>query len=127
MFKAVGVFSGFSVKDIKKAQKFYADILGLKVEERKGMGLKLHLPGGGTVFVYPKDNHEPATYTVLNLVVSDIDKAADALIEKGIKFEKYKGFGQDDKGIAHGKAANMGPDIAWFKDPAGNIMSILSD
>jgi catechol 2,3-dioxygenase-like lactoylglutathione lyase family enzyme len=121
-------FSGFSVNDQAKAKDFYANTLGLEVEENE-MGMQLHLPGGAKVFVYPKENHEPATFTILNFEVEDIDKTMDALLAKGVKFEQYgnKDLPQDDKGIARGKAANMGPDIAWFKDPAGNVLSILSN
>jgi catechol 2,3-dioxygenase-like lactoylglutathione lyase family enzyme len=127
MIKAVAAFSGFSVDDLAKAKKFYSEILGLKVEEQKGMGLHLYLPEGGKVFVYPKDNHEAATFTILNFVVEDIDNAVEELTKAGLKFEHYEGFHQDKKGIARGKEANMGPDIAWFKDPAGNILSILQN
>lgn len=126
MFKAKAASSGISVDDLEKAKKFYTETLGLKLQDDK-MGLQFSLPGGGNLFVYPKENHEPATFTVLNFVVEDIEKAVDALKKSGVEFEKYEGFHQDDKGIARGKAANMGPDIAWFKDPAGNILSVLED
>ncbi|CAN5533939.1 VOC family protein [soil metagenome] len=126
MFKATGAFSGFSVTDQKKAQEFYTGMLGLNVEDN-GMGLKLSLPGGSTVFVYAKPNHEPATFTVLNLKVDDIDAAMDELIGLGVTFERYDGLPQDEKGILRGRSQNMGPDIAWFKDPAGNILSILQE
>lgn len=119
-------FSSFSVDDLAKAQEFYAKTLSLQVEDT-GMGLQLTLPGGGTVHVYPKDDHQPATFTVLNFVVPDIDKAVSELEEKGITFERYEGFGQDEKGIARGLSVNRGPDIAWFKDPAGNILSVLQN
>jgi catechol 2,3-dioxygenase-like lactoylglutathione lyase family enzyme len=124
MFKAKSVFSGFSVNDLKKAHKFYADVLKLKVEDQ-GMGLRLHLPEGGEVFIYSKDDHKPATFTILNFVVAAIEEAVEELSENGVKFETYKGFGQDDKGIARGIANKKGPDIAWFKDPAGNILSVM--
>jgi catechol 2,3-dioxygenase-like lactoylglutathione lyase family enzyme len=126
MFKAKAAFSGFSVNDLGKARKFYTEILGLKVDE-DWMGLKLHLPDGVTVFVYPKENHEPATYTVLNFVVDNIDEAADELAKLGVKFERYEGMPADEKGILRGIAAKRGPDIAWFKDPADNILSILQN
>jgi hypothetical protein len=87
----------------------------------------LDLAGGGHVLIYPKDNHEPATFTVLNFPVDDIDAAVDALTGAGIEFERYEGFEQDERAIARGRAANQGPDIAWFKDPAGNILSVLSE
>jgi hypothetical protein len=90
-------------------------------------GTTLTLPGGATVWMYPKEDHMPATYTMLNFVVSDIDEAVDELTKKGIVFEHYPGSPQDEKGIARGKDANMGPNIAWFKDPAGNILAVLQD
>lgn len=129
MFSPVAAFSGFSVKDLEKAKSFYTDVLGLQVEEEKGMGLQLLLPGGAKVFVYPKENHEPATYTVLNLVVANIDEAVDILVAKGVVFEQYhmKEMPQDEKGILRGLIAGMGPDIAWFADPSGNIFSLLQE
>lgn len=125
----VSAFSGFSVKDLEKAKDFYVSVLGLKVEEEPGMGLKLHLPGGATVFVYPKENHVPATFTVLNLVVENIDNAVDELVVKGVIFEQYhmKEMPQDEKGILRALAVHMGPDIAWFTDPSGNIFSLLQE
>jgi catechol 2,3-dioxygenase-like lactoylglutathione lyase family enzyme len=127
MFNAA--FSGFSVKDLSKAKKFYTDVLGLTVVEEKGMGLQLNLPQGGQVFVYDKSNHVPATYTILNFVVDNIDDAVEELTKKGVKFEQYhmKEMPQDEKGILRGLAAHMGPDIAWFLDPAGNILAILQE
>ena len=122
------VFSSFSTDDLKKSEEFYSQTVGLKVEEDKTMGLlKLHLPGGTTVMVYPKDNHEPAAFTVLNLVVDDIDTAVDNLSAKGVKFETYEGFKQDAKGIARSDKPEAGPSIAWFKDPAGNVISVIND
>lgn len=128
MFKAKAVFSGFSVNDQAKAQEFYTKILGLSVEDN-GMGLQIHLPQGGMVFVYQKDNHEPATFTILNFEVDNIDEAVDELTKQGVTFERYTGFPfqQDEKGIARGLSVNKGPDIAWFKDPAGNILSVLQN
>jgi len=126
MFKAKAAFSGISVDNLDKAKKFYTQTLGLELEDDK-MGLQLRLPHGGSLFIYPKENHQPATFTALNFVVEDIDKAVDGLIKDGVEFEKYEGFHQDNKGIARGKAAKMGPDIAWFKDPAGNILSVIED
>lgn len=120
------VFSGFSVDDLKKAQEFYSQTLGLEVNDT-GMGLRIVLPGGGEVFAYAKDNHEPATFTILNFVVPDIDEVVDELNKSGVQFERYEGFHQDEKGIARGLSVNRGPDIAWFKDPAGNILSVLQD
>ncbi len=126
--KVVGAFSGFSVDSLEKAKEFYTTVLGLEVEDN-GMGLQIHLPGGAQVFAYPKENHEPATFTILNFVVTNIDEAVDELTKKGVTFERYEGFPfkQDEKGIARGLSANQGPDIAWFKDPAGNILSVLQD
>lgn len=124
MIKTKAAFSGFSVDDLGKAKKFYTDIVGLKLEDER-MGLDFKLPGGGSLFIYDKDTHKPASFTVLNFVVDDIDETVDALKSKGVKFEQYNDFGQDEKGIARGIAANKGPDIAWFKDPAGNILAVL--
>ncbi len=127
MFKDNYAFSGFSVNDLDAAKQFYSETLGLVVSEENGM-LTVHIANGGTVLVYSKgEAHVPASFTILNFPVEDIDAAADELIAKGITFEIYDGIHQDDKGITRGKAANMGPDIAWFKDPAGNILSILSN
>ena len=126
MQKIKEVFSSFSVDDQAKAKQFYGEVLGLNVEDGK-MGLVLHMNGGGTVYIYPKDNHEPATFTVLNLEVEDIEAAVDDLTKHGVKLEHYDGMGQDEKGILRGKKANQGPDIAWFKDPAGNIVSVLQN
>jgi catechol 2,3-dioxygenase-like lactoylglutathione lyase family enzyme len=124
MFKDSHAFSGFSTNDIAKAKEFYGQKLGLEVTEENGM-LTLHLAGGGNVLIYPKDNHEAATYTVLNFPVKDIDKAADALVAAGIQFERYEGSNQDERGIARPERPEQGPSIAWFKDPAGNILSVL--
>ena len=117
-------FSGFAVPDIEAARQFYGDTLGLRVEVNQEMGgmLTLHLGGGADVLVYPKPDHTPATYTVLNFPVDDVEKTVDELTAKGVRFERYEGFDQDDKGIARGQ----GPDIAWFTDPAGNILSVLA-
>ena len=124
MFQPKTAFSGFSVDDLAKAKAFYAQALGLKVVE-EGVGLRLHLPGGGTAFAYPKDDHQPATFTLLDFVVDDIDEAVDELKSRGVSFERYAGMSQDEKGIVRGIAQNMGPDIAWFKDPAGNFLAVL--
>ena len=124
MLKNSKAFSGFSVDSLESAKKFYGIILGVVVEE-KLMGLELKLAGGNNVFIYPKENHEPAAYTVLNFPVEDIDEVVDDLVGKGVKFEKYEGMHQDERGIAHSLSANMGRDIAWFKDPAGNILSVI--
>lgn len=121
MFGDVAAFSGFSVNDIPAAKKFYGDGLGLKVTEEMS-GLVLHLATGGRVFVYPKDDHVPATFTILNFPVDDIEKTVDQLAERGVTFERYQGA--DAKGIHRG---DEGPAIAWFKDPAGNFLSVLKD
>jgi catechol 2,3-dioxygenase-like lactoylglutathione lyase family enzyme len=126
MFKNVHAFSGFSVNDIPRAKDFYEGTLGLEVAESNGL-LQLKLGGGGSVFVYPKENHEPATFTILNFQVDDIDRVVGELKSRGVDFERYEGFEQDDKDIARGIAAEQGPDIAWFKDPAGNILAVLQE
>ena len=114
-------FSGFAVPDVAAARQFYGETLGLRVSEEHGM-LQLHLAGGRDVIVYPKPDHTPASYTILNFPVDDVEATVDALTERGVRFERYQGFGQDDKGIQRGG----GPLIAWFKDPAGNVLSIIS-
>ncbi len=127
MFKPQAAFSDFSVNDQAKAREFYTGTLGLKVDDGP-MGLTLHLPGGATVYAYPKKDHVPATYTMLNFVVENIDEAVDELARKGVKFEHYdSGAKTDAKGIVRGIAAKQGPDIAWFKDPAGNFISVLKE
>ncbi|MEA2433864.1 MAG: hypothetical protein QOG54_1321 [Actinomycetota bacterium] len=118
-------FQGFAVPDVAAAEKFYGETLGLNVEMQEQMGLTLHLGGGRDVFIYPKPDFQPATYTILNFPVPDIDAAVDGLTERGLKFERYDGFEQDEKGIARPETPEQGPQIAWFKDPAGNIMSVL--
>jgi catechol 2,3-dioxygenase-like lactoylglutathione lyase family enzyme len=115
-------FSGFSVDDIPKAKEFYSQTLGLRVSEQNGM-LELHIEGDRDTLVYPKPDHTPATYTILNFPVDDIDKAVDELAARGVRFERYEGAEQDEKGIHRGE----GPAIAWFKDPAGNILSVLQE
>ncbi len=129
MSKIVNTFSGFSVDDIAAAKQFYVETLGLGQKD-SAMGLELSLPGGGRVFIYQKDDHQPATFTVLNFVVENIDEAVEELKNKDVNFEKYdlgNGAEQDEKGILRGVAAGMGPDIAWFKDPAGNVLSVLQE
>ena len=121
MLKDSPAFSGFSSNDLPRAKEFYSQTLGLEVTEENGM-LTLHLGGGKTVLIYPKDDHQPATYTTLNFPVKDIGAAVDELSRRGVEFERYgEGSGQDERGIARG----YGPPIAWFKDPAGNILSVL--
>lgn len=122
MLRQSEVFTSFSVDDLKSARKFYADVLGLDVtESREGLSIALH--GGGKAFIYPKPNHQPATYTILNFRVDDVDRTVAQLKEKGIRFESYDlpGLKTDENGIARGN----GPTIAWFKDPAGNILSVV--
>jgi catechol 2,3-dioxygenase-like lactoylglutathione lyase family enzyme len=127
MLKDTQAFSGFSVDDLASAKTFYSETLGLEVTEENSM-LTLHLATGGRVLVYAKEfGHEPAGFTILNFPVENIDEVADKLIAAGVKFEIYEGMHQDAKGIARGKAAGYGPDITWFKDPAGNILSILQN
>jgi catechol 2,3-dioxygenase-like lactoylglutathione lyase family enzyme len=119
-------FSGFAVDDLQAARQFYGETLGLETSEAHGL-LTLHLAGDRATLVYPKQDFTPATYTILNFPVDDIDEAVDELTARGVRFERYDGAHQDDKGIARGIAAGMGPDIAWFKDPAGNILSVLHE
>jgi len=120
-------FSSFSTDNLAKAKEFYVDTLGFKLND-ESMGLNLELPGGAGLFIYEKDDHQPATFTVLNFLVDDIEKKVDELRGKGIKFEEISFSDEaktDEKGIMRGKAANQGPDIAWFKDPAGNFIAIM--
>ncbi|SCG70609.1 VOC family protein [Micromonospora coxensis] len=124
MFRDTKAFSGFSVDDTDRAQQFYAETLGLRVSRDDAMGgmLTLHLAGDRPVLVYPKADHVPATYTVLNFPVEDVERAVDELTARGVRFTRYEGMPQDDKGIMRGN----GPDIAWFTDPAGNVLSVLA-
>ena len=125
MFNPRSAFSGFSVDDLAAAKEFYSSTLGLIVDA-DGVGARLHLPGGGTVFMYPKADHQPAAYTMLNFEVEDIDASADDLVSRGVKFERYEGMpAVDAKGIMRGREHNLGPDIAWFLDPAGNVLAVL--
>lgn len=128
MLKQNKAFSGFSVDDLSVAKDFYSNVLGIETSD-DWMGLQLKIAGGNPIFVYQKDDHTPATYTVLNFYVDDIDQAVDELTAKGVTFEHYDNMPaeQDEKGILRGKDAERGPDIAWFKDPAGNVLSVLSD
>lgn len=120
MFKNTKAFSSFSVNDLQKAKQFYSEILGLEFSEN--MGLELHITGGNNILVYPKPNHMPATFTILNFPVDNIEKVVEELREKGVIFESYEDpIKTDENGIFRGG----GPNIAWFKDPAGNILSVL--
>jgi catechol 2,3-dioxygenase-like lactoylglutathione lyase family enzyme len=121
MFKDTRAFSGFSVDDVQKAKAFYGQTLGLEVSEAEG-DLELHIAGGARILVYPKPDHTPATFTILNFPVDDLDRAVDELTRAGVRFEVYNegDLKTDEKGIFRG-----GPRIAWFKDPAGNVLSLL--
>jgi len=123
MFAETKAFSGFAVPDLTQAREFYEGTLGLNVSEDNDL-LVLHLAGGRDTLVYPKPDHAPATYTILNFQVADIDEAVDQLTQRGVRFERYDGFGQDEKGISR---AEGGPPIAWFTDPAGNILAVLEE
>jgi predicted enzyme related to lactoylglutathione lyase len=121
MFRGTRAFSGFSVDDTRQAQEFYGKTLDLEVTEANGL-LTLHIAGGSEILIYPKPNHAPATFTILNFPVKDIAAAVDELTRRGVRFERYGGdLETDEKGIFRGG----GPKIAWFKDPAGNILSVL--
>lgn len=122
MFANTKAFSGFAVDDLQKAREFYGETLGLKTSEEYEL-MTLHLAGDRDTLVYPKPDHAPATYTILNFPVDDIDKAVDELSARGVRFERYDDFKQDEKGIARGE----GPYIAWFRDPAGNLLSVLQE
>jgi catechol 2,3-dioxygenase-like lactoylglutathione lyase family enzyme len=121
MFDASKAFSGFSVNDVAAARSFYGDTLGLDVSDEHGL-LWLRTGQGSGVLVYPKPDHTPASFTILNFPVADIDEAVDELTKRGVRFERYEGFEQDEKGILRG---DQGPPIAWFTDPAGNVLAVL--
>ena len=122
MFKDTKAFSGFAVGDVEAAQRFYGETLGIETSVEYGM-LTLHLAGGARpTLVYPKPDHEPASYTILNFPVDDIDTTVDALVQQGVEIDRYDGIDHDDRGIA---TPPSGPRIAWFKDPAGNILSVM--
>lgn len=124
-FRTDGVFSGFSVDDIDAARTFYGETLGLDVETNEMGFLTLSLPSGGTILVYPKPNHEPATFTILNFPVPDVDAAVVELNERGVDTKIYSDeeFPSDERGIVRGDG--HGPDIAWFRDPAGNVLAVM--
>jgi catechol 2,3-dioxygenase-like lactoylglutathione lyase family enzyme len=122
MLEESKAYSGFAVDDLQKAREFYGETLGLRtslLDEENGL-LTLHLAGDRDTLVYLKPDHQPAVYTILNFPVQEVEKTVDELASRGVQFERYEGFGQDDKGISRGQ----GPTIAWFKDPAGNILSV---
>jgi catechol 2,3-dioxygenase-like lactoylglutathione lyase family enzyme len=120
MFTDTKAFSGFGVDDVEKAREFYEGTLGVKVTEENGM-LTLHIAGDRPILAYPRPDHTPADYTILNFPVEDVERAVDELTARGVQLERYEGFEQDDKGIFRGG----GPLIAWFKDPAGNVLSVI--
>ena len=122
MFTNTKAFSGFAVDDMEKARQFYGQTLGLKTSEEYGL-MTLHIADDRPTLVYPKPDHTPAEYTILNFPVDDIDQAVDELASRGVSFERYDGADQDEKGIHRGE----GPYIAWFKDPAGNVLSVLQE
>ena len=122
MFRNTKAFSGFAVRDLEQAKGFYADTLGIDVSEQDGPLLTLHLAGGRDTLVYPKADHVPATYTILNFAVDDLHAAVSALTERGVAMERYDGFDQDERGISR---SPVGPRIAWFTDPSGNILAVL--
>jgi catechol 2,3-dioxygenase-like lactoylglutathione lyase family enzyme len=127
MFADTKAYSGFAVDDLDKAREFYAETLGLKTSDLNEHLISLDLAGDRATLVYAKPDLQPANYTILNFPVDDIDKAVDELTGRGVSIERYDGFDQDEKGIARGIASGEGPDIVWFKDPAGNILSALQE
>jgi predicted enzyme related to lactoylglutathione lyase len=124
MFADTKAFSGFSVNDLAAAKKFYAETLGVSVSDVASGLLQLEIAGGQNILVYEKSDHTPATFTVLNFPVADIDVAVDELTRRGVAFERYEGFSQDGKGINRDPS---GPPIAWFTDPAGNVLAVLEE
>ncbi|MGP3947672.1 VOC family protein [Streptomyces sp. 7N604] len=122
MFGNTKAFSGFAVNDMRKAKEFYGETLGLRTSEEYGL-MTLHIADGTEILVYPKEDHTPASFTILNFPVDDIDQAVDELGRRGVTFERYEGFEQDEKGVFR----QEGPYIAWFRDPAGNVLSVLQE
>ncbi|MGP3922768.1 VOC family protein [Streptomyces sp. 8N616] len=122
MFGNTKAFSGFAVNDMRKAKEFYGETLGLRTSEEYGL-MTLHIAGGTEILVYPKEDHTPASFTILNFPVDDVDQAVDELGRRGVTFERYEGFEQDEKGVFR----QEGPYIAWFRDPAGNVLSVLQE
>jgi catechol 2,3-dioxygenase-like lactoylglutathione lyase family enzyme len=123
MFADTKAFSGFSVNDLAAARKFYAETLGVRVSDVANGLLQLEIAGGQNILVYEKSNHAPATFTILNFPVANIDAAVDELTRRGVAFERYEGFSQDGKGINR----DEGPPIAWFTDPAGNVLAVIEE
>jgi catechol 2,3-dioxygenase-like lactoylglutathione lyase family enzyme len=123
VFANTKAFNGFAVDDLQKAREFYGETLGLRTSEPQGPVVWLYLAGDQETLVYEKPDFTPATYTILNFAVDDVERAVDELSTQGVRFERYDGFDQDEKGIARG----LGPSIAWFKDPAGNILSVVQE
>ena len=121
MFAKTPAFSGFAVDDIDEARRFYGETLGLKISDGPMGVLSLELAGGATVMIYPKPDFRPATYTMLNFQVEDVDATVDELTSRGVEMERYDGFAQDEKGVMR----DNGPTIAWFTDPAGNILAVI--
>jgi catechol 2,3-dioxygenase-like lactoylglutathione lyase family enzyme len=126
MFELATTFGGISVDDLDAARRFYGDTLGLRIHEGMG-GVNVELPGDCHLWVYPKEDHVPASFTVLNFSVPNIDEAVDALTAAGVTMTRYDGFWQDERGIARGRSVGRGPDIAWFTDPAGNVLAVLQE
>lgn len=124
----LSAFSGYSVDDLQKAKQFYSETLGAVVVEDQAMNaLSVTVQNGPEIFLYQKSTHQPATFTVFNFIVEDIDSTVTELTRKGVIFERYEGFDQDESGIARSSDPSKGPNIAWFKDPAGNILSVLQN
>ncbi len=128
MFRDVQAFSGYSVNDLEEAKTFYGEMLGVTIDD-SGMGLELQFSNGHRVFLYEKEDHQAASFTVLNFPVDDISTAVDSLVEAGVVMQRYDDMpgSQDARGVMRGKAAGMGPDIAWFEDPAGNVIAVLEN
>ena len=128
MFNEARPFSGYSVDDLEEAKTFYGEVLGIAIEDT-GMGLMMSFPNGQTIYLYEKEDHTPAAYTVLNFPVDDIEAAVDSLVEAGVRMQRYNSLPaeQDSRGILRGKSAGMGPDIAWFEDSAGNVLAVLEN
>lgn len=125
MFRHTKAFSGFSVSDLQKAKTFYSEVLGLEVTDNPMGLIELHIEGSNSIIIYPKSNHTPATFTILNFPVNNIDLTVNELNQKGVLFEQYEGeIKTDEKGICR---SEKGPNVAWFKDPAGNILSVIEE